>query len=440
MREIDPLFTEYEQIRGLPKEKEALEILRKIASLVKPIMRKRNWRVHTLCEFLPNDAALLGLNINHTQRICVRLRHTHDPKQFVHDDMIIDTLLHELSHVIWGDHDVRFNALWDELRSEYHALKAQGYSGEGFLSEGHQLGGKRVPLQEARRQARVAAEKRRTLQAGSGQRLGGAAARPDADIRQVIAAAAENRNKITKGCASGTRGAERMAEEARRLGFRTKAEMDDADQLAIAIALMEDEKEAEEKEMRELGAMQSEGLTWSPERGLEAQPPPQPPRPKKPSRSSTAPASHIPVAQGSQSRPTSTPRPGKPVSRLVAQRSSTTPSNQAGTELIDLTRSSPEPALPDTGHWTCEICTLVNETQHLCCDACGIERPSPPAPRATPRPAPQHPNRGSAPPPPPKPAARPAVRSLGWTCSRCGAFMEHSWWTCSACGTMKATS
>ena len=61
MREIDAHFDAYEHLKHLPREQEALIILRKAASLVKPMMRKRGWKVGTLAEFLPDEPQLLGL-------------------------------------------------------------------------------------------------------------------------------------------------------------------------------------------------------------------------------------------------------------------------------------------------------------------------------------------------------------------------------------------
>jgi DNA-dependent metalloprotease WSS1 len=60
MREFDAHFDAYEHLKELPRESEALFLLRKAASLVKPIMRKRGWKVRTLAEFLPEDARLQG--------------------------------------------------------------------------------------------------------------------------------------------------------------------------------------------------------------------------------------------------------------------------------------------------------------------------------------------------------------------------------------------
>ena len=63
-QEQDALFNSYEHLMDAPQPEEALSRLRKIASLVKPIMRKRAWKVKVLTEFLPDDERLLGKNRN----------------------------------------------------------------------------------------------------------------------------------------------------------------------------------------------------------------------------------------------------------------------------------------------------------------------------------------------------------------------------------------
>jgi hypothetical protein len=60
MREIDSHFDAYEHLKHLPREQEALHMLRKAASAVKPMMRKRGWKVGSLAEFLPDEPQLLG--------------------------------------------------------------------------------------------------------------------------------------------------------------------------------------------------------------------------------------------------------------------------------------------------------------------------------------------------------------------------------------------
>jgi cupin superfamily acireductone dioxygenase involved in methionine salvage len=61
MKEIDAHFDAYEHLKHLPREGEALHMLRKAASMVKPMMRKRGWKVRTLAEFLPDEPQLLGM-------------------------------------------------------------------------------------------------------------------------------------------------------------------------------------------------------------------------------------------------------------------------------------------------------------------------------------------------------------------------------------------
>jgi len=60
MAELDALVLNYSHLVNFPRAPEALHILRRVASLVKPIMRARSWRVNELAEFFPEQANLLG--------------------------------------------------------------------------------------------------------------------------------------------------------------------------------------------------------------------------------------------------------------------------------------------------------------------------------------------------------------------------------------------
>lgn len=60
--EIESLISAFSHEKQRPREKDALHTLKKVASLVKPIMRARNWRVGTLCEFYPDQHNLLGMH------------------------------------------------------------------------------------------------------------------------------------------------------------------------------------------------------------------------------------------------------------------------------------------------------------------------------------------------------------------------------------------
>jgi len=278
LKESEPLFNSYEHLQGLPRGDAALTMLRKVASLVKPIMRKRGWQVQILAEFLPPEQNLLGLNINHGYKICIRLRYHNNPDLFLPLEQVVDTMLHELSHIVWGDHDSNFHRLWDELRDEHDVLVRKGYTGEGFLSEGHRLGGSShgiPPQHEMRRLARASAEKRKaqgTLGHGSGQRLGGTPLHRGADIRQVIADQVTRRNTVDRGCASGRSDAGKLSDQSANNTFKTKAEEDDANDRAIAQALFELMEQEEERKLQGTfsEAPPEGGLAWHPETGLYA--------------------------------------------------------------------------------------------------------------------------------------------------------------------------
>jgi hypothetical protein len=60
MAEHDALVLSYVHLNNFPRASDALHTLKKVASLVKPIMRARNWKVRELAEFYPEQGNLLG--------------------------------------------------------------------------------------------------------------------------------------------------------------------------------------------------------------------------------------------------------------------------------------------------------------------------------------------------------------------------------------------
>lgn len=166
--------------------------------------------------------------------------------------------------------------MWEELRDEYEVLVRKGYTGEGFLSEGKKLGGSggRVPPpHEMREIARVNAEKRRAqgaLFSGSGQKLGGTPVHLQGpDIRRVMADQAIRRKAISAGCASGSNNAIELAQQAESSAFKTKAEEDDANNLAISKALQELMEQDEDQKLSGPfeGPSGGGGLQWSAKNG-----------------------------------------------------------------------------------------------------------------------------------------------------------------------------
>ncbi|KAF3387198.1 DNA-dependent metalloprotease WSS1 [Penicillium rolfsii] len=433
MRELDPLISEYRHEKKRPRESEALFILRKVASLVKPIMRQRAWRVGALCEFYPTQRNLLGLNVNYGQKICLRLRYPSDQRQFLPIEQIVDTMLHELCHIVHGPHDRQFHALWNQLRDEHEELVMKGYTGEGFLSQGKRLGGSRIPLDEARRRARAAAEQRKVLAKNSGKRLGGAPVLRGTDVRKLRADAAQRRIEVTNGCASGTDRSEELAEEVSRNGFRTQAEEDDANEQAILQAFIELIQEEEREKYGD---------------------------------------SYIPPSQENPAGPRTHERPALSDSADPMEK------KDLGThpeQTIGISKSAADNRSYESP-WTCTTCTLENPPNFLCCDVCAAERPVPSVekPAAVLRQQAPATSAKSEPERSKKRVLQTAVeeekdeatprgnfafknrtraldklasihrdtnkRPLGWLCEQCGSFMETQWWTCSCCGKMKPSS
>ncbi|MCJ1272559.1 hypothetical protein MMC21_000345 [Puttea exsequens] len=439
--EHDPAISEFEHEKHRPREAEALRTLRKVASLVKPIMRQRGWHVRILTEFYPEEKNLLGLNHNRGQKICLRLRHAGDERQFLPLEQVTDTMLHELCHIVFGPHDEHFHRLWDQLRNEYEALLRKGYTGEGFLSQGYKLGGGRIPMHEARRRARASAEKRKVLSAGSGQKLGGAPVKRGQDIRKVIVDAVERRATITKGCSGSGMSKDReveLVQETNKNGFRTKAEEDDADELAIMTAYIDLVQEDEREKW---------GNSYVP------------PSKENPTGSQGGPSKPKQGYQAPSAKARSSPNP--PILSTTKPRSTSSIPTRTKPP-------SPQPSPPQrqpSQTWTCDICTLVNPSTYLVCDACSTERPlssfSKPTSSLSPQ-APQQPRRTATTPSTQAiptsirdSNAKKAVKSImsleatmskqpskpiGWICSQCDNFMESEWWTCARCGAMKAAS
>jgi hypothetical protein len=386
---------------------------------------------------------------------------------------------------VWGPHDENFHRLWNELRDEWETLQLRGFSGGGFLGKGETLGGSRIPVDEVRRRARAAAQERARLSKNKydpGHRLGGSsAAQPQSRrrLRDLLANAAQARNKastveVDSGCATGTQVGNKAAEDALRNGFRTKAEMDDANSIAIAQALQELYEQEEDDRIYEglAGPPDTGGLTWDPELGLQPvvsapssrSPTPAPPANSAqlpPPRTSSRPASTTSAPRSSNTRQDSAydinPR-GRPVSRLVREAEAQQrrqnhgpqaptpaiqnwPTSETGANFGNTSSSSLQPVSAgseDGATWECPKCTFHNHGSMTKCEMCDTPRAqvaTKPAARQKPVLRSSHGGTAST-----ASTASQEQKPLGWNCNFCGTFMESTWWTCSQCGLMKSSS
>ncbi|KAF3932456.1 hypothetical protein ABW19_dt0202969 [Dactylella cylindrospora] len=158
----------------------ALDTLKRVASLVKPIMRRHNFRIAKLAEFYPEmEPNLLGLNTSfpgsaNLPIIQLRLRQPFDSSRFLDYENVVQTMLHELTHCVHGPHDDKFWKMFRSLQEELDTLRFSGYTGEGFMGQGQSLGAvpRGLSRHEAKKKAREAAERRRKGDQGRGRILG----------------------------------------------------------------------------------------------------------------------------------------------------------------------------------------------------------------------------------------------------------------------------
>lgn len=94
-----PDILEYEYQKSLPQEVEALRRLRRVASRVKPIVRKRNWKDGILAK-LHLELNVLDQNCRR-EKIYLPLRCLEDEAQYLQIEIVVNIMLHEITHMVY---------------------------------------------------------------------------------------------------------------------------------------------------------------------------------------------------------------------------------------------------------------------------------------------------------------------------------------------------
>ncbi|SCV70863.1 BQ2448_3625 [Microbotryum intermedium] len=431
---------EFTVLKSQPKADEALQLLRKIHSLVKPIMKNHGWTLPKLVEFFPKQSNLLGVNCNGGEKICLRLRPANRPTSFypmedpenrlsyIHiSHQLIGTMLHELTHNVHGPHDTQFFNYLDGLNKEFDALVTLGWSGEGFYGRGERVGVGRshdVSMGEARELALRKAEERIRLGKlmGKGGRLGGDVGFTKGKTRgEILAEAAERRAQANKAC-----GADHSGDHHLPPAIQTEIDQAEADGSRHIIDLTL-ESDGEDDASPNVGDHVPSRVK------KEADPDPSSdgieilsvvgPSKRQPPSSNAAPANKVKSLSSSTPSSTSQQASGSSTRRATtgARTSSSNPTTSSSSSMTS---------------WTCPTCTYDNISPlSLTCEMCATEKPhtngvaSFPQARTSQRAIDER-------------APGPSILELdeGWICSTCTTMNQHAFWTCSSCGMVKKSS
>ncbi|QRV83447.1 WLM domain protein [Ceratobasidium sp. AG-Ba] len=242
------LVRAFTHLAGQPNAPEALHLLKRIADLAHPIMKRHGWVLPVFAEFFPDDPRLLGEYVDAGAKILIRLRPARSPGTFYPIEQLMGTMLHELTHNVHGPHDEKFYSFLSKLEDEYDALVVGGWQGTGFFAPGDKVGGQSAgwwghsnPSNQfdtfGKRKALEAAEARRRIEAfGRGGRLGatGVASQSGKTRQELAAEAAERRRLDERSCAGFHPSADR---EATRAAIDSITDIVPDAELAEALAL-----------------------------------------------------------------------------------------------------------------------------------------------------------------------------------------------------------
>lgn len=202
LRHKNPHIITVAVLQKKPNKEDALLILKDIAHQVSYLMKEYKFKVGTLVEFYPKNKRLLGMNVNYGTKVMLRLRNPNDEFQFLSRESILGTMLHELTHNLFGPHDKKFYDKLDELNSRQWVFEQQGLF-DTFLGHGRKLGG--IGLRDYNKET-VRQRRNQNKKYSRGKKLG-TLDTPDSITnvkdktpREMAAIAAERRQKDSRWC------------------------------------------------------------------------------------------------------------------------------------------------------------------------------------------------------------------------------------------------
>ncbi|GJJ76603.1 DNA-dependent metalloprotease WSS1 [Entomortierella parvispora] len=389
------LVSNFSCLTSKNNHEEAMKMLKKVATMVRPIMKAHGWKITHLEEFFRKG--LLGMNTNRGWKIQLCLRYHNDENRFLPWEEILGTMLHELAHNIRGPHDEKFYKALNDLNDEYDKVVASGYKGEGFDADGHRLGSRGL-------RPTTGGFGSGFKDLGAGVRLIGGPVAAEGLVtggtRAAAVLAAEKRRQKNElmlpaggrrlGGGPGPGGNESLAGSGGKLNEKGFWEQWHSPGELAALAA-----EQRAKDQVWCGSSNSssnsevEGVTTfkSPSHQTSTSSTPSSPRSTVQDRKPIAPTTKPSTATASSSSST-TPRRPDPVKRAVVPvvdltgDASASASNIPSTKKPKIAPSSPPRPQEHTQQeqnnwteWTCPACTLVNRPLALQCECCLSVRP-----------------------------------------------------------------
>ncbi|ESK91831.1 wlm domain containing protein [Moniliophthora roreri MCA 2997] len=117
-------------------QENARQFLRALAAQVRPLMKAHGFVINSLEEYEYNSV-FAGRNWNNGETVELVLRRPGG--SFLPTSWLMSTLCHELAHIKHMNHGPAFQALWRRLRTEVRELQNKGYYGDGYWSSGKRL-------------------------------------------------------------------------------------------------------------------------------------------------------------------------------------------------------------------------------------------------------------------------------------------------------------